>query len=413
MMNRIAAYSCYRCGNEFPIDMPIDSRGCPSCLEIAPSNLKVLYRAPTPATSTVKGIARLPSLWRYAERLPFDESSAVSLGEGLTPLLRSERIGAVIGVPNLFIKNEGYNPTWSHKDRFSTVAVTAAVEAGASVVATSSSGNAGASLAAYAARAGLECIVATIAGSAGPMLSQIQKYGAKIVPFENKQERWPFLAKGVERYGWFATSPYRHPVVGSHPIGIEGYKTLAYEIIEQFNGKVPDWCAFPVCYGDAIAGAWLGFHELMVDGLIARMPRLLAAEAHGSLATALETRSDQIPDMAASFNALAVSVGATRSTYQALKALRASNGTAIPVANDGLVAFQERIAASEGVFLELSSVMPLAAIATARRRNRIRGDESAVAVVTASGLKDIDKSISEKPLPRFSNIEDALRHCDI
>lgn len=107
MMNRITAYSCYRCGNEFPIDLPIDSRGCPSCLETAPSNLRVVYRAPTSATLTVKGTDRWPSLWRYAERLPFDESSAVSLGEGLTPLLRSERIGAAIGVPNLSSRTKG------------------------------------------------------------------------------------------------------------------------------------------------------------------------------------------------------------------------------------------------------------------------------------------------------------------
>ncbi|MFK3666636.1 pyridoxal-phosphate dependent enzyme [Ochrobactrum teleogrylli] len=413
MIDKIAAYCCYRCGGEFPINLPIDSRGCPACVQTAPSNLRVLYRPPSPAKLTHKGKSGLPSLWRYCEKLPFDERRAVSLGEGLTPLLRSERIGAAIGTPNFFIKNEGYNPTWSHKDRFSTVAVTAAVEAGASVVATSSSGNAGASLAAYAARAGLECVVATIAGSAGPMLSQIQKYGAKIVPFENKQDRWPFLAEGVERYGWFATSPYRHPVVGSHPIGIEGYKTLAYEIIEQFHGKVPDWCAFPVCYGDALAGAWLGFRELMTCGMISRMPRLLAAEAHGSLAKALETEVDQIPDMPASFNALAISVGATRSTYQALNALRASKGIAVPVSNEGLVTLQEQIAATEGIFLELSSVMSVAAIATARRQNVIRGDESVVAIVTASGLKDIDKSASGKILPRFDNIDDALRHCDI
>ncbi|PQZ27085.1 threonine synthase [Ochrobactrum vermis] len=355
----------------------------------------------------------MPSLWRYAEKLPFDSRTAISMGEGLTPLLRSERIGNEIGVTDLFIKNESYNPTWSHKDRFSTVAVTAAVDTDAHVVATSSSGNAGASLAAYAARAGLECVVATIAGSAGPMLTQIQKYGARVVAFENKHDRWPFLAKGVERYGWFATSPYRQPVVGSHPIGIEGYKTLAFEIIEQSNGTVPDWCAFPVCYGDALVGAWLGFCELLADGSINRMPRLLAAEAYGSLAQALETGSDQVSDMTASFSTLAVSVGATRSTYQALKALRVSNGAAVPVTNEGLISFQDRIAAAEGTFLELSSVMALAAIAKARRQNIIQGYESVVAVVTASGLKDVDKSVSGNKLPRFVNIEDALEHCSI
>ena len=182
---------------------------------------------------------RLPSLWRYAKRMPFDAPEAVSLGEGLTPLLPAERLAAQLGVFRLFIKNEGYNPTWSHKDRFSTVAVTAARELGAGVVATSSTGNAGASLAAYAAKAGLTCVVATLAGSAGPMLAQIRKHGAQVVPFDKKSDRWAFLEEGVKRFGWYVTSPYRQPVVGSHPVGIEGYKTIAFEIVEQMHGAVP------------------------------------------------------------------------------------------------------------------------------------------------------------------------------
>ncbi|MBN8931540.1 MAG: threonine synthase [Rhizobium pusense] len=369
----------------------------------------MVYDSRSVRLSSTKQAALPPSLWRYADRLPFDEDAAVTLGEGLTPLLPAERLGLDVGIPKLFIKNEGYNPTWSHKDRFSTVAVTAARQTGAKVVATSSTGNAGASLAAYAARAGLPCIVATLAGSAGPMLAQIRKYGAQIVSFEQKSDRWAFLAKGVEQFGWFATSPYRHPVVGSHPIGIEGYKTIAFELIEQMAGEVPDWCALPVCYGDALAGVWLGFRELLDDGRIDRMPRLLAAEAHGSLRQALDQQTDRIPDVAPSFDALAVSVGATRSTFQALKALRETNGIAVPVSNDGLIAFQERIAATEGTFLELSSAMPIAAIAAAKRQRIINSDETVVAVVTASGLKDIDKSDTAEERPAFSNAEAALQ----
>lgn len=411
-MTRTATYACYRCGNEYPINHPIDSRGCPSCLAEAPSNFHLTYREKDgPVSLTAKGSA-LPSLWRYAARLPFNEHVAISLGEGLTPLLPAKRIGAKIGLPNLYIKNEGYNPTWSHKDRFSTVTVTAAQQGGARIVATSSTGNAGASLAAYAARAGMPCVVATLAGSAGPMLAQIRKYGAEIVPFENKADRWTFLEEGVDRFGWFATSPYRHPVVGSHPVGIEGYKTIAYEILEQMGGTAPDWCALPVCYGDALAGVWLGFRELLLEGQITRMPRLIAAEVHGSLADALAQGTDRITDMAAQFQTLAVSVGATRSTYQALRALRDTNGIAIPVSNDGLIAFQEKIASHEGMFLELSSTMPVAALATARNKGWIKPNETAVAVVTASGLKDIDKSIQTDTTRPFGSVDAALKYFD-
>lgn len=407
-MGRASAYACYRCGQEFPLDVLIDSRGCPNCFSEAPSNLHMVYRGEDSSPQVDPDIA-LPSLWRYADRLPFDRRYAISLGEGLTPLLPTTKLGAAIGVPSLLVKNEGCNPTWSHKDRFSTVAITAAVHAGAKMVATSSTGNAGASLAAYAARAGLPCIVATLAGSAGPMLTQIHKYGARVVPFKDKSDRWAFLAEGVERFGWFATSPYRHPVVGSHPVGIEGYKTIAFEIVEQMGGKPPDWCALPVCYGDALTGIWLGFREMLERGEIDRMPKMLAAEVHGSLAQAIAQQTDRIPDMPAAFDALAVSIGATRSTFQALKALRDTKGTVLAISNAGLVSLQEKVAATEGLFLELSSTVPIAAIREARQHNIIGHDETVVAVVTASGLKDIDRSASPDTASPFDNVETALR----
>lgn len=406
-MARAAAYACYRCGQEFPLDLVIDSRGCPSCFSEAPSNLHMVYRHGHGGQQLGSDWS-LPSLWRYADRLPFDRQDAMSLGEGLTPLLPASKIGAAIGVPGLLVKNEGCNPTWSHKDRFSTVAITAAVRSGARVVATSSTGNAGASLAAYAARAGLPCVVATLAGSAGPMLTQIRKYGAQVVPFKNKSDRWAFLAEGVERFGWFATSPYRHPVVGSHPIGIEGYKTIAFEIVEQQGGRPPDWCALPVCYGDALAGIWLGFHEMRQRGAIDRMPKLLAAEVHGSLERAIAQQTDRIPDMPAAFDALAVSIGATRSTFQALKALRQTKGAALAISNAGLVSLQEKVAATEGLFLELSSTIPIAAIKEARQRDVITRNETVVAVMTASGLKDIDRSASPETASPFGDVESAL-----
>lgn len=407
-MGHVAGYACFLCGQVYSVDLLIDSKGCPACLSLAPSNLHVIYRRQDDKPHMVSETS-LPSLWRYSDRLPFDRQDAISLGEGLTPLRPAVKLGAAIGVPGLLVKNEGYNPTWSHKDRFSTVAITAAMRRGAKVVATSSTGNAGASLAAYAARAGLPCIVATLAGSAGPMLTQIQKYGARVVPFKNKSDRWAFLAEGVERFGWFATSPYRHPVVGSHPIGIEGYKTIAFEIVEQMGGKPPDWCALPVCYGDALAGIWLGFRELLESGEIVRMPRMLAAEVHGSLERAIAEQTDRIPDMPAAFNALAVSIGATRSTFQALKALRETNGAALAISNEGLVSLQENVAATEGLFLELSSTIPIAAIREARQRNIIGRDETAVAVVTASGLKDTDRSASPETVSPFSDVEKALK----
>ncbi|BCH21607.1 threonine synthase [Mesorhizobium sp. L-8-3] len=312
---------------------------------------------------------------------------------GQTPFVEATRIGRTLEVPKLFIKDEGRNPTWSHKDRFSTVAVSVARAQGAKVVATASSGNAGASLAAYAARAGLRCVVTTFGGSANAMLAQIRKYGATALPLANKMDRWTLLAEAATRYGWFIASPYSAPVVGSHALGIEGYKTIAYEIVEQSGGVAPDWCVLPVCYGDALSGVWAGFQELYAQGAIPRLPRMVAAEVHGSLAHALVTGGDRLEERGMAFESLAVSIGAPRSAYQALKALRESCGRAVPVSNDGLVEMQERLARDEGIFAELASVTPLLAIARLRGEGVIAAKDRVVAVATASGLKDLDRSV--------------------
>jgi len=334
-------------------------------------------------------------MWRYAGRLPCPTSLAVSLGEGLTPLVPAARIGAMVGVNGLLIKDEGRNPTWSYKDRFTSVAVSMAKAQGARVVATASSGNAGASLAAYAARAGLKCVVATFAGTAGPMLSQIRKYGANVLPMTAKTDRWALLEEGASRHGWFVTSPYRAPVVGSHPLGIEGYKTIAYEMVEQCGGSAPDWCVLPVCYGDGLAGIWAGFEELLAAKIIDRTPRMVAAEVHGSLLDALTHNLDHPAVQAMKFDTMAISIGAPQSTFQALNALRKSEGCAVQVTNDGLIAMQERLARSEGIFAELAAVTPLLAIEKLCGDGTIAPTDRVVALITASGLKDLDRSMSD------------------
>lgn len=410
-MDIIAGYHCIRCGTRYPSDQRLDTRGCPNCLETGPSNLRPLYpvgNSSADPAGTNNHAGR--SLWQYASRLPPFGAGIVSLGEGLTPLVHAGRIGQILDVPHLFIKDESRNPTWSHKDRFSTVAVSAALNQGAKVVATASSGNAGASLAAYAAKAGLQCVVATFAGAAGAMISQIRAYGALVFPMARKTDRWALLEKAADQLGWFVTSPYHHPVVGSHPIGIEGYKTLAYEIVDQSGDHLPDWCVLPVCYGDALAGLCAGFHELLEMGKISRVPKLVAAEVHGSLSAALESGHDRIEEQSQAFETVAVSIGTTRSTYQALKALRDTRGCAVCVSNDQITSMQRMLAAKEGIFAELASVAPLVAVQRLREQKVIAQSDRVVAVVTASGLKDLDISVEaaarEKP---FESVEDAWK----
>ena len=407
-MSAVTALRCVRCGAVRPLALAVD--GCTVCTD-ARANLRVEYA--DDARTRWRRCGGGPGLWRFAPMLP-QAAEPVTLGEGGTPLVSVRRLGATLGLDHLAIKDESRNPTWSYKDRVSTVAVSAARQLGARVVATASSGNAGASLAAYAAKAGLPCVVFTFVGTAGPMLSQIMKYGAMVVPLARKQDRWPLLSQCVRRFGWFATSPYSAPVVGSHPLGIEGYKTLAYEICADLGGEVPDWVVMPVCYGDAFAGAWYGFQELHAAGAIDRLPRMAAAEVFGSLGAALESGEDRVPDMPANWDPLAVSVGATQSAFQALNVLRQSGGLAVRVDNDGLIDAQDELARSEGLFTELTGAMPVVAVRKLRQSGHIKASDRVVAVATAGGLKDLDKSVAAgaSPAPVEGTLDAVLRFLD-
>jgi threonine synthase len=390
MTDCIEHLSCLRCDWHYPSALPIDSQGCQRCAKTAPSNLHPVYSVRWPVADGGGHLA--PSMRRYTDMLPVAASTVVSLGEGLTPLSKATRLGDKLDVRQLLIKDESRNPTGSHKDRFSAVFVSYAKQRGYSTVATASSGNAGASLAAYAARAGLRCVVSTFRGGPAPMLAQMRAFGAAIVAFENKIDRWTFLDEGRQRRGWLVASPFSSPVIGSHPIGIEGYKTIAFELAEQMNGQDLDWCALPVCYGDALSGIWEGFKQALDAGIIRKLPRLIAAEIYGSLEHAMQAQTDLVQAMPRNFDTTALSIGATQSTFQALRALRQSQGVACSVGNQALAVLQQDLATLEGVFAELSSVAPFAAIRDLRKAGLIGRSDSVAAVLTASGLKDYDVS---------------------
>ncbi len=385
-MATVLGLQCVRCGAHYPANHFAED--CSVCRPVARSNLMVLYDDAlwTPRAKPVANSGR--GLWRYGELLPVSEAEGVSLGEGGSPLHRLDRAADGVGLTNLFGKDETRNPTWSFKDRLACLAVSSAKKMGAKTIVSSSSGNAGAAVAAYAAKAGLGCVIFTVKGTTGAMLTQMRAYGATVIACENKADRWILMEHAVRSYGWFPTSPFFGPVVGSNPYGIEGYKTLAYEISEQLDWNVPDWCVLPVCYGDALLGMWRGFEDMMAFGWTDRMPRMVAAETYGSLGAALADGSDTPPDMRSNDTTVAVSIGATRGTYQALDIIRRSGGTALTIGNDEIMRWQQTMANLEGLFIEPSSSASLAAVEQLARDGRIGGADSVVCLLTASGLKD-------------------------
>ena len=387
-MSHLIGLACIRCGASFGIEARFD--GCPECRREAPANLTPRYDLDAVAKDlSMESLhGRPPGMRRYHELLPPDVQDAATLGEGDTPLLHCERYGRRIGIERLFLKDESQNPSGSFKDRLAFAAIAMAPRFGARAVGVSSTGNAGAAAAAYTARAGLPCIVLTVQGAASAIITQMQAYGAMVVATRTKADRWKLLQTGVAEWGWYPTSPYFGPPVGSNPYGVDGYKTLAYEVCEQMDWEPPDWCVLPVAYGDALFGMWKGFDELARLGLIRKQPRMVAAEMAGCLAAALASGEDAIPEIAAPSPYVAGSISVNQSTYQALHALRASGGTARVARNDELLGLQRDLAADEGIYAEPSSLAALAAVARLCEEGRIGRSDTVVVVNTASGLKD-------------------------
>jgi len=401
---------CVRCGARYPNDHY--DRPCSACAaDNIASNLTVAYDQRPGEGRAREAMRRGPrSLWRWDAFLSASASAAVSLGEGDTPLLPVP----ALGLGDVWIKDESRNPTWSFKDRLASASVTMARRFGAKLIASSSSGNAGASAAAYAAKAGLPCIVFTFNGAAGPLLTQMRAYGAMVAVVEDRDDRWRLQAAGVKRFGWFSTSPFFGPVVGSNPYGIEGYKTIAYEIAEAFDWRPPDWCVLPVCYGDALYGMWKGFEELKAIGWIDRVPRFVAAEVSGSLAAALIAGDRMPPPRPRNAATIATSIGANQGTVQALEVLRHTKGAAVAVDDDDLLRWVATLASTEGIWAESSAVAALAAIEQMRGRGTIGPKDRVVALVTASGLKDvapIEKTLRPAPIVR-GTLDDVLRALD-
>ena len=390
-----SALACVRCGTQYALDQYASD--CAACRTAdTPANLTLLFAtAPGQGLDRDRLDAKPASLWRWAAFLPAEAKDAVSLGEGNTPL----RPAPALGLGEVWIKDETRNPTWSFKDRLASVAVTMARRFGAKMIVSSSSGNAGAAAAAYAAKAGMPCIVFTFKAAAGALVTQMRAYGAMVVVAETPADRWRLQREGVRAFGWYPASPFFAPVVGSNPYGIEGYKTIAYEIAEAFAWQTPDWCVLPVCFGDALYGTWKGFEELRALGWIARTPRFAAAEVSGSLATAMVTGEALPPARRPNVPSIATSIAWIQGTVQALEVLRRTDGVAVAIDDDTLVRWIARLAGSEGLWAEPASVAPLAAIERLRQQGIAASGERIVALITASGLKDTSPVEANLPPP--------------
>ncbi|TMB00581.1 MAG: threonine synthase [Deltaproteobacteria bacterium] len=323
----------------------------------------------------------------FRDRLPVRSSDrVVTLNEGNTPLVRADRLAAVVapGI-ELYLKCEGQNPTGSFKDRGMTVAVTKALAEGVEAVICASTGNTSASAAAYAARAGIRAYVVVPHGKiALGKLSQAVMHGARVIQIDGNFDQALRLVRDVkERY------PTRLALVNSvNPHRIEGQKTAAFEICDAL-GRAPDYHLLPVGNAGNITAYWKGYTEYRAAGLIDRVPRMMGFEAEGAAPIVLGRVIDEPRTIAT-----AIRIG-NPASWQAAEAARDESGGAIEaISDDDILAAYRLLARTEGVFAEPASAISLAGALRLGASGRLRPRDLLVLTLTGHGLKDPDTAIA-------------------
>ncbi len=333
---------------------------------------------------------------KYASFYPLQNSSQlVSLGEGNTPLIRLKKIGKRLKLKNLYVKNEGQNPTGVFKDRGSLVEITKAKELGAKAIVCASTGNMAASVSAYAAVAGLPCYVLIPEGTPLGKLAQALSYGARVLQVRGTYGDCCRLSEEM-------AAKYKFYLAGDYAFRGEGQKSLAFEVCEQLGWTAPAVVIVPVGCGTNIAAIWQGFVEFQKLGFIKSLPRMVAAQPEGcsTIVAAFAKHKKKAPLVANPQTICsAVGIGTPQDDIKALRALKQSRGTAITVPDSTVVTANRALGADEAIFTEPSGALPLAAVAKLQKAKFIQPTDTVVLVATGAGLKDPENALAAYPAP--------------
>lgn len=373
---RIKGMRCLKCGREYPVGDYF--YGCPACLEAGENSaITFVYGGPAHIREDKKGVGR------YADFLPY--SDAVTLGEGGTPGLDMPRLAEALGVRRALTKHEFQNPTGSHKDRMNPFITARAASMGYKVVTCASSGNEAASLAAYAAAEGLDCVNVSAKNITPIWKHASDATGAKLALTETSAERLTYQRAHMDE-GWYCATNLLDIPTSSSPFGIQGYKTIAYEIFEDWKDDMPDCVMIPTCRGDLLYGVYEGFADLVAEDYLEKMPRLAAAEPIPRLSEILEKgrdHKDKFPGDTSAFS----SIGGATATWQSVVALRGSGGFAVSAEGaDAAVCVREF--GGFGLYLETSSAIVGECVRRALKQGKLSPEDSVMLVLTSNGYKN-------------------------
>lgn len=386
---------------------------CPKCRETYESEQRIqLCRCGSPllVRYDLKRIAgtlkpsdlahRPPDLWRYRELLPVrSPEHEVSLGEGMTPLLPLKRLGTKVGIPRLYLKDEGIIPTGTFKARGAAVGVSRAKELGIDVLAMPTNGNAGAAWAAYCAAAGIKAVIVMPEDAPPIPRGECAVTGAVLYLVDGLiSDAGKIVGRAVAEYGWFDASTLKEPY------RIEGKKTMGLEIAEQFGWELPDVILYPTGGGVGIIGIYKALLELQEMGWIrGKFPRLVAVQSSGCapIVKAWEekrTESDFWEN--AQTLAFGITVPKAIGDFLVLDAVYKTDGCAVSVADSDILKAEEMIASTEGTFICPEGAATLSAALKLTATGWIGPDDKVVLLNTGSGMKYPETVIARPPTLR-------------
>ena len=330
-------------------------------------------------------------MWRYRELMPlFDGEAPLSLGEGWTPLIHAARLGAALGVPRLFVKDESLNPTNSFKARGLSAAVTRARYLGAKVLSVPSAGNAANAVAAYAAAAGLEAKVFMPKDVKVPFIRECELYGADVTLVDGLiTDAGRIAAEKGRPLGWYDMSTLKEPY------RIEGKKTMAYELGEQLGWTFPDWIIYPTGGGTGMVGMWKAFEEMERIGWMAagKRPKMVSVQAEhcAPIVRAFEQGAER-SELWQNARTVADGLRVPKAVgdFLVLRAVRESGGTAMAVSDADMVRGMRELGSREGISAAPEGGAALHAVKVLVQDGRLKPSDTVVVFNTGGALKYLD-----------------------
>ena len=380
-LSNVKSLQCRECGSEYPVEPQYVCDFCFGPLEVSYD-----YDAVARVISRERITKGPLTMWRYHDLLPVDAEMALDMNTGFTPLTRAKNLGRLLGLNNLYIKNDSVNPTFSFKDRVVSVASAKALEFEFDTLACASTGNLAGSVSAHGAKAGMNTMVFFPSDLERGKILGAGIYGATLVAVDGTYDQVNRLCSELaDNHRWAFVN------INMRPFYSEGSKTLAYEVAEQLGWRAPDACVVPGASGSLFTKIYKGLNELADLGLIdsAAHTKMHIAQAEGCspIVTAYDEDTPHVRPVTPNTIAKSLAIGNPADGFYSIKTIESSGGSAVAAPEDEVVEGIQLLAETEGIFTETAGGVVISGLRKLAQSGKIQPDDLTVAYITGNGLK--------------------------